>query len=298
MSEEIRDAHLDRLRHTFDAYLARLRRGGLEPAFEYLSYDFARYENRTWHLLGDSMVLDELRELTNLLNRWHNLLQRWHAWNEVLASYAEQEAWALRREFIESDAHQCLIYPSAIRDALGFVVTNGIHQLRLATDATYEDRLDQDPRTPDKNPRRLKRHERERQLARLLAPWITDGPFMSLLQRIDDAEYREKTLDYRNEHSHAIGPSLEIGYTQFVRRIVGQKTRMEQQPDGTYRDVAIPGQLGVSYAFGGRPPLDMEASRGSSLEQFMRARACYQAYLDILDLGTIRMPERRGQTPQ
>lgn len=151
-----------------------------------LTEGLRRYESRTWHQLGVSMVLDELREL-NILNRWHNLLRRWHAWNDVLAGYTEHEAWTLRKEFIESDAHQ--VPDLSQRNARRNWIRS--HQRRA-------------PATPC-NRKHVSRQARSRPAG--------TGPDAATAQTL---KYREKTLDYRNEHSHAIGPSLEIGHTQFV----------------------------------------------------------------------------------
>ena len=105
------DKAVDFFCSAIDAYLVELGNRG-EPTRPYLSFDFIH--TREWHIFGAEMVGDELRELTNSVNRWHGNLERWHAWNNVIQSNEEEEAWKVRREFVETLVHYCLLEPSAI----------------------------------------------------------------------------------------------------------------------------------------------------------------------------------------
>lgn len=235
------------------------------------------------------MVKDELREITNIMNGWHGSLHRWHAWNQVLGVYEEQEAWELRREFVEANAHQCLLQPSAIRDSLTFMATNAIHQVRLALGNGYSDYLEGDPVAPGEQPKYFTRRKKEQRLAELMAPWSEAKQFITLLHRIDDAAYRKVTFDYRNRTSHAIGPRLAVGFTRFVTRSIVQVTKMASQPDGTFMPVLVPDKVSVSYALGGTPPLDMEAARITNLDQYHLARKCFECYRGLLDQAMFAM---------
>ena len=160
--------HAILLRKAFAAYQTRMDAGGLEPATRYLPYDFDDIKRRQWYLMGEEMVLDELRELTNILNHWQGSLKRWQAWNEVIEAYGQDDAWDLRREFLEPLAHQCLLSPSAARDTLTFVATNSMHQVRLVGGGTYKDFLEGDPIAPRKKPRNLTRAQKEQRLRQIL----------------------------------------------------------------------------------------------------------------------------------
>ena len=198
------------LRAAFEAYLARLNGGGLEPSDNYLSYDFDTLDKFQWRTFGNEMVKDELREITNNLNYWQGSLKRWHAWNAVIDPYSVEYAWELRREFLEARAHHCLLQPSAIRDTFIFVATNAMHQVRLATSKDYRDFLEGDPRTPNDKPKQLKRSQKEKRLADLISFWPESSSFLSSLRKIDDEAYRRETGDYRNLNSHSIGPRLGL----------------------------------------------------------------------------------------
>lgn len=268
-------------RSAIDAYLEALG-NTLEPNESYFPYDFDFIHNRKWHILGDQMVKDELRELTNIMNRWCGDLRRWHAWNNVIRSFGENEAWTVRREFVEALVHHCLLEPSAVRDRYTFVATNAFHQIRLSSEAGYEDRLEGDPNKPNEKLTFLTRRKKEKRLEKVISVWPESKGFLESLSSINDNTYRKATSDYRNRVNHAIGPRLGVGITQVVTRSVVQATHLKKQPDGTYRDEPILGKLSVSYGFGGTQPIDLEEARISNLEQYQLARTCYNQYFELL----------------
>lgn len=266
------------LRTAFDTYLSRRNQSDLEPTEPFLPYDFNEIESQQWRPFADEMVKDELRELTNKLNHWHGLLKNWHAWNEVISPHDTGDSWELRREFLETLAHFCLVMPSSARDTLTFVVTNSMHQIRLATSNGYLDYIEGDPKTPEEKPKHLSRKQKEKRLKNIIEIWPEAMTFMTLLDKIDNVTHRKLTSDYRNRNAHSIGPRLGIGITQVVTRSVGQATRLSKQSDGTFSLLPIPNKTSVSYGFGGTSPLDMEEARTLNLEQYRHARECYEHY--------------------
>ncbi len=89
------------IRNAYESYIAQPDTT-LEPSSTYLPYDFEFIWGRRWYIEGGEMVEGELRELTNLMNHWHSDLRKWHAWNNVIAEYEGDNAWRLRREFLEA----------------------------------------------------------------------------------------------------------------------------------------------------------------------------------------------------
>lgn len=183
------DEVVNLFRSAIDAYLEEPG-CALEPTSSYLPYDFDFIHNHEWYALGELMVEDELRELTNIFNRWCGDLQRWHAWNIVIRSYGEKEAWKVRREFVEALVHHCLLEPSAVRDRFTFVATNAFHQVRLASDDGYKDYLEGDPKQPDKKPAFLSRRRKEKRLAKVVAVWSESKAFLESLAATNDSSYQ------------------------------------------------------------------------------------------------------------
>ncbi len=271
-------------RSAFESYITQTD-SAVEPSSNHLPYDFEFIWERRWHIEGGEMVEGELRELTSQMNHWHSDLRKWHAWNKVIKEYEGDNAWLLRREFLEARVHQCLLWPSAIRDALTFVGTNSLHQVRLSSEEKYKDFIEGDPAHPDEKRSHLTRRKKEKRLAKIASAWPSSGKFLASLRKINDREYQQETSDYRNRANHAIAPRLGVGLTQTVIREVVQATQMEEQEDGTYKPVPIPGKLSVRYGFGGTSPLDFEEARVSNLHQYLRARDCYCNYVELLKLG-------------
>ena len=289
--------YINLFRTVFDTYLTQMNSSGLEPSARgIIPYDFEEaMDARRWPYffgLTNDMVKSELRELTNDLNQWHQSLQRWHAWNKVLTPYNTDEVktWHLLREFLVPLAFYCLFQPSASRDRFTFVVTNAMHQVRLMIEKGYRDYLEGDPKTPNEKPQYPTRQEKEKRLSKLISIWPEGKEFMESMRKINNDAYKKKeTSDYRNLHSHSIVPQLGLGHVQFVVRSVSEHTEMIKQPDGTYRDIPT-GKMVASYGFGGTPPLDLEKARLANLEQYQRARRCYESYRKLLAAGLEKMP--------
>lgn len=283
------DEHHSFLRQSFDEFL-QVPYDTLEPADEYLPYEFPYITSARWSFMAGAMLQDELCEVTNRLHDWQGMLRRWHAWNIVVSKKEETPAWNIRREFMDPLVHTSLLMPSAIRDVFTFVGTNALHQIRLHVEAGYEDVLEGDPSASVPQPRSLTRRQKETRLAKLAAPLSGANAFVKSVSEIDDAHYREETKNYRNLNSHAIGPRIALGSARVVTRKAIPATRMEPQPDGTVREVEIPGKYVASYRFGGLEPLDLEQARLASLGQYKVARTCFQKFTATLEANANSPP--------
>jgi len=268
------------LERAFSAYVDVRMNGSLEPDVSYLAYDF-----KHWNVpsIGGHMVNDQLNELTNIINGWKSALQRWHAWNLTLEGFPDvMEAWDIRIEFLQPLVHECLLEPSAVRDTMVFVATNAFHQLRLASDPSYPDRLAGDPTAAKPRQRFLTRPDKEIQLQSLIADFPDAQAYMAALRSLDDENYTNRTSDYRNRSSHALGPRIEIGQVEAISRKVAPATQLVKNSRGTFDEVDVPGQMRVSYAFGGISPLSSEGTRLANKSEFMKARQCYELYRRLL----------------
>ena len=253
-----------------------------------------RIEEVRWRLsMVDQLLRDELRELANSLNEWRGALRRWHVWMSVMDTFSEEEAWSLQWEFVESIAFHCMFYPSAMRDRFTFVGTTALHQLRMAADDMYPDRLDADPAPGNYAPRFLQRRQKEAQFERISVPLPDGAGLVAALRVLDDDEYRTLTSNFRNLSSHALAPRLHVGYTNTVVRYVGDRKELVQQENGSFKDEVVPGKQAVYYGFGGTPPLPMREVFAANLQQFERAQACFRSYVNVLDMALATLPSRQ-----
>lgn len=288
--------HTTLLRKAFDEYLVIVHENPLQPDDKLLSYDFNFLNNRKWNGVAETMVSCDLRELTNLINGWNNSLGRWHAWGLVLNSRDEDEAWALRSEFLDSLAHECLLLPSSIRDTLVSVATAAFHQVRLGVDQSYPDFLQGDPKTPDEKPKQLNRKQKEKRLSNIIQIWPESARFLDKLRNINTPNYIDATYDYRNLTSHTIAPRLGIGQTRTVTRCIKPASTFKKNKDGELVRVDIPDKMSVCYGFGGTPPLDLETVRKANLTQYQNALSCYIEYRALLQATVAKIASLKSDS--
>lgn len=285
-------AHKTLLLNTFNAYLTALDRDDLTPLESYLPYDFEFIEGRIWRLqLCGWLVADDLQELTNTINHWHSLLLRWHAWNEIVGTSDDSESLTLRNEFYHSLVHDCLLRPSAIRDTFTSLAIDTLHQIRMAENKSIPDYLASDPLPPKFKTSFMTRKQKENQLDEIAARWTLGASFTNALKLLDTQDYRRETYNYRNLHSHTIGPRLGIGHTRAVKRQAHQAEELLPFGNSMYEMTKVPGKVQVSYGFGGTPPLDLEMARRLNLEQFYAARDCYAKYLSLVTDSIKALPK-------
>jgi len=282
-------------RAVVSAFLDRIEDGkGLMPAARPLPYDpVPGVATARWRLfVAEELVKDELRELTNQLNHWLGNLRRWHAWNEVLKVEKTDVRWEAEWGWVEPLAFYCMFQPSASRDRFIMVATNALHQVRMGLDAATVDALLGDPTTPGEDRFFPSRRDKEKQLKALARPWAMGKAFIQALGQLDDRRYRALTGDFRNRASHGIAPRFSVGITSTVTRTRQQATKLERQPDGTYKDMPVPGQLSTSYGVGGTEPLSMQDAWTANLAQFEHARRTFDAYIALLAEAVAAMPRR------
>lgn len=274
------DPDLALYREAFTAYLdalAPLRPTGDRP----LPYDLVDAVGTVhWHMpFLDTLIAGDVRESLNEIHQWQSQLMSLRAWVKVVTSgqFGRDDAWTLRRDWVEPVATWCLLQPAATRDRLGNLATNVVHHGRVSTDAAYEDRL-----AGDDNNRFLNRPARESQLRRIgqMTPALL--AFIDHLSALDDKAFRSQTFDFRNRASHAIAPRLEEGFTQMVTRGVGPYEELVLQPDGTFELVPDSKRLVVSYGFGGTPPLPLDQVARLVAGEYKKARLAVEAYLNLV----------------
>ena len=282
------------------AFLDRIAGGhDLQPTATPLPYDpVSEIKTARWALfISETMIVDELREITNQLNHWLGNMRRWHAWNEILKSQDTAMRWEVEWSWVEPLAFYCMFQPSASRDRFIMVATNALHQIRMVLDTSIKDELLGDRATTEKDGFFPSRREREKQLKGFTKQWQKGEAFVEALGQLDDRDHRALTGDFRNRASHGIAPRFTVGITSTVTRMRRQATKLEQQPNGTYKDVPIPGKLSTSYGFGGTEPLSMQDAWKTNMVQFEQARQTFDAYVALLSEAIATLPRISDTSP-
>ena len=116
---------------------------------------------------------------------------------------------------------------------------------------------------------------------------------------LNDRHYQKKlTKDYRNLSSHGIAPRITAGIVSSVIRTIIKTTKMEESADGSYSEVEVKGKTSVAYSFGGKQPLDRNLLFDANLEEFKKARSCYNEFKDLLKETISKIPNNNTTKSQ
>lgn len=281
------------LKVAYDKYLQTYLCGDLRPEVSYLKYEFDFINDKNIGIFGNEMIEADLREITNLLNEWKYLLHRWHAWNIVLDSYKEdrQKEWEIENEFLKLIINKCLFAPSRIKDVFINIGIENFHQIRLAINNEYKDKIEgYDPTLPNLKPKYLSRRNKEKVLEEILS-FCNHVKFIKKMKMLNEKHYQEKlTQDYRNLSSHKIAPRITAGTVSPITRTVEKATKMEKNEDGSYSKVEMRDRTSVVYSDGGIDPLDRNKLFNANIEEFKKARNCYDEFKKLLEETICKIP--------
>lgn len=281
------------LKSAYDEYLQIYLSGDLKPSMPYLKYEFDFINDKNIGVFGNEMIEADLREVTNILNEWKNLLHRWYAWNIILESYkgSRQQEWELESEFLKLIINKCLFVPSRIKDTLISVGIENFHQIRLATDDEYKDKIEKhhyDPRIRASDDKLIQKYPSRKSKEEVLEEvlYFCDyAKFFDKLKELNNYEYQKKlTQDYRNLSSHNIAPKITAGTVSPITRSIVKMTRMQKNLDSSFSEVEVKGKTSVAYSCGGIQPLDRNEVFEANVKEFKKARNCYYEFKSLLEV--------------
>jgi hypothetical protein len=287
------------LKTAYEKYLQVYLSEELKLGLSYLRYEFDFIHDKDSGVLGNEMIEADLKEVTNPLNEWCHLLHRWYAWNTVLESYKEsgQEELEVESEFLNLIIDKCLFAPSRMKDVFINVGIESFHQIRLATDDKYEDKIEKykyDARIRELNQELIQNHpprwQKELILKEILS-FCNHVEFFDKLERLNDDPYQKQlTKNYRNLSSHSIAPRIMSGTVSTVTRTIIKTTRIEKNEGGSYSEVEIKNSISVAYSYGGTLPLNRNELFNANIEEFKKARNCYNEFKGLLEITISKIP--------
>jgi hypothetical protein len=218
----------------------------LRPSALPFRYDPCPLVDRVvWRVPGvELMINEELRELTNEMNRWKLDLGRWNAWADVLDEFPEEAAWHLRVEFVGVLVFFCMFQPAATRDRLSLIATNAVHQARMARSSEVVDWIGSAP-LPGKRATSASGHFMEQQLERLSAQWPGSKVLMQNIRLFNENSYISATANFRNLASHAIAPRLGFGITSVMRRVIEVPDKLVPPGANNFKVIKLSNVSGV-----------------------------------------------------
>jgi len=214
------------------------------PLFPY--EDFITDAAKTMGWIYDNMEWGYTQELINSLNRFSHEINTTIIWSEhILPQYSKEEQFDLSYYFLKLPLYYCLNQPQSIRDRIIFCSTHLSHQANLVRKIkNYKDDLPND--------RKINKKELEKRLAH----WSCKKLLLQSLTDIADKVYLEKTYNYRNMAHHRVPPSFEYGHTNFIKRLGYRESSFDYITFENGKEVKkTKTSKGVSYGFGGTPPL-------------------------------------------
>ena len=219
-------------------------------------YDWGRLPSRlsgAW-LAYAQMFDDFSREIANSINQLILSQRRLSAWEIVLANVDEPIKHELSIEFVDPLATLALNLPAVIRDRFIFASAHLSHQANLARDgADWRDDL------PDDRRIRLVHVERYG------SKWSANPAFIEALKQLaSQADYEASTANFRNMYNHRFPVRILTGLSSAATRNIHPETHRPY------------------YAFGGAPPLELEAISAFLATQIARANALYGAFKTLV----------------
>lgn len=217
---------------------------GASPLLPY--EEFVTDQNYTMGWFYDGMEEDFTKQLLNSINRFSHEIDVTEIWSKnIFPKYSESEQFELACHFLELPFYFCLNQPQSIRDRIVYCATHLCHQANLFRKIDgYKDRLPDD--------RKINKKELEIRLTH----WDIKNILLDSIKSIASEGYLKKTFNYRNMAHHRVPPELEHGHTNFIKRIGYQESSYEYTTFENGVEVKKTKETkGVSYSFGGTPPL-------------------------------------------
>lgn len=159
--------------------------------------------------MGYSLMLDEhSRELANSINEFRRYIDNIEALKVILDGCDDDTKWRMLVEFIAPFATLAINMPYVISYRFIYSICHLCHQSNLT-----------------KDPKRIDKFPLEKDIDFAIADeycslWKEYKKLKKALEKINDKKFREITKDFRNKYNHRYSINIEIGLTEFVKRVV------------------------------------------------------------------------------
>lgn len=128
----------------------------------------------------------------------------------------------------------------------------------------------------------LSRRAAENQLRRVGGGWKSGATLLDALAKLDNRQYRNATLDYRNRASHFIAPRLLAGQVELYLRFLTPAQRIVDNEDGSFSVVEVPNKKVVAYGLGGIDPFSLDDIIKLNKPQYLYAVEALSIYETLL----------------
>lgn len=217
---------------------------------KFMPYDWGGLSgtvNGIW-MTYELMFKEFSRELANAVNAFTNRIEDLAAWAAIAGPLSDERKMRIAHEFVDVLGTMALTAPYMLRSRFIFAAAHMCHQANIAKDAAWKDDLPLDGEiymaAADKYG----------------AGWRRYNRLKTRLEAIAGKGFNKATHDFRHAYNHRFSARFMVGITQFVTREVNE------------------GSGAVRYAFGGVPPLELDAIVPILRTERDRCYAAFEAF--------------------
>jgi len=190
-------------------------------------------------------------ELANEVNSFRTYIQNLSAWGRILEGCTDNEKFSILSEFVEPMAICALNHPYSVRSRFIYAVSHISHQANKSKDDDWKDDIKTDASI------------NFNEMKRMGSRWESFGYFKKSLSGVNNENYTDKLLNYRNKFNHRFPPLIELGLSGFVTRVKAE--------DGKVR-----------YGFGYTDPILISDALPMLIEQHASMSQCFDAFKSLV----------------
>lgn len=228
-------------------------RDAISTIDRFAPYKWYKLTNALAWLFGYGQMLDEhSRELANSINEFRRYINNIDALKDIIDRCDDDTKWKMVVEFIAPFTTLAINMPYVIRYRFIYSICHLCHQSNLT-----------------KDPNRIDKFPPEKDIDFAVADeycslWKGYKKLKKALEKINDKKFREITKDFRNKYNHRYSIKIEIGLTEFVKRVV--------KDDGK-----------VIYGFGYTKPLKIDQLLPVLKEQHSNCLDAFEQYQKLIN---------------
>jgi len=223
---------------------------GLLPYMPYKWTDIPEEKGVSWMAFSE-FTEEYSSELANEINSFRTYIQNLSAWSCILKDCTDKEKISILNEFVEPMAICALNHPYSVRSRFIYAVSHISHQANKSKIDNWKDDIKADTSINFKEMEKMGVH------------WESFTHFKEALSDVNNENYTEKLLNYRNKFNHRFPPLIELGLSGFITR--------SKAEDGK-----------VSYGFGYTNPILISDAIPMLIEQHAAMAKSFDAFKTLV----------------
>jgi hypothetical protein len=235
----------------YQAYLSE--REASDISLPYMPYGWTNIPETidgSWMAFSE-FIKEYSTELANEINSFRTYIQNLSAWENILKGCTDKEKMSILSEFVEPMAICALNHPYSVRSRFIYAVSHISHQANKSKEDDWKDNIKADASINFK------------EMEMMGSCWESFVNFKESLSGLNNENYTDKLLNYRNKFNHRFPPLIELGLSGFVTRVKSE--------DGK-----------ISYGFGYTSPILISDAVPMLVEQHASMTQSFDAFKSLV----------------